>query len=123
MLSIRRFGHPSKVQLPRTEAATPEPEPDAMVMQESRVVEFPYAGVIRNALMPPETVMLVAVQEELAPVVDEPEFGVPSPMMVIPMPLGTVSPVLQVQEPDGILITSPLTALCVGPLMTAFTSV
>jgi len=42
--------------------------------------------------------------------------------MVIPMPLGTVMPELQGQEPEGIWITSPSMAVCVGPLMTALTS-
>src|SRR6266568_5603029 len=47
----------------------------------------------------------------------------PAPMMLIPMPEGTTMPVVQVQVPAGMLIVSPSTAVCVGPLMTAFTSV
>jgi hypothetical protein len=42
--------------------------------------------------------------------------------MVMPMPLGTVTPVVQVHVPEGRLIVSPLTAVCVGPLITAFTA-
>jgi hypothetical protein len=120
---MRRLGQPLKAQVPNIEAAMPEPEPEDICIQEIRVVAFPYAGVGRNAVMPSDTVMLVAVQEELAPVVEEPELAVPLPMMVIPMLLGNVIPLVQVQVPDGILIKSPLTAACVGPLMTAFTSI
>ena len=49
-------------------------------------------------------------------------FGDPDPMMLMPMPAGMTIPVCQVQEPEGISIVSPSTALCVGPLITAFTS-
>jgi hypothetical protein len=76
------------------------------------------AGVVAG----PVIVMAVALHEELAPVVLAVEFGVPLPMMVIPIPLGTVIPDVHVQDPAGMLIVSPLTALCVGPLMTAFTA-
>jgi|SRR6516162_4460739 hypothetical protein len=47
---------------------------------------------------------------------------VPAPMIVIPIPAGTLMPEAQVHEPAGILITSPSTAVCVGPFITAFTS-
>jgi hypothetical protein len=43
--------------------------------------------------------------------------------MVIPMPLGTVIPEVQVHDPAGMMIVSPSTAVCIGPLMTAFTSI
>src|SRR6202035_680425 len=46
----------------------------------------------------------------------------PAPMMEMPIPLGTVIPLVQVQEPAGILMVSPLTAVCLGPLIIAFTS-
>jgi hypothetical protein len=36
--------------------------------------------------------------------------------------LGTVMPEVHVHDPAGILIVSPLTAVRVRPLMTAFTS-
>lgn len=62
------------------------------------------------------------LHEALAPVVVGVEFGVPFPIMVIPTPLGTLIPEVQVQEPGGMLMVSPLTAVCVGPLMMAFTS-
>src|SRR5689334_25339494 len=107
ILSSRRFGHPLEVQVPSIEAAMPEPEPDAMTMQERRVVEFPYIGVARKAVMPLDTVMLVCVQEELAPVAAGPDWGVPVPIIVMPMWLGTVIPVVdQVQVPLGMLMTS-----------------
>ncbi len=47
-------------------------------------------------------------------------FGDPLPMSVIPTVI--VTPEVQVQVPAGIWMTSPATAVCVGPLMTAFTS-
>src|SRR6267378_4085703 len=46
----------------------------------------------------------------------------PAPIMEMPIPLGTVMPLVQVHEPAGMLIVSPLTAVCVGPLMMAFTA-
>src|ERR1700733_6769170 len=49
-------------------------------------------------------------------------FGEPEPITLMPMPFGIATPTFQVQEPAGILIVSPSTALCVGPLITAFTS-
>src|SRR5262249_7397738 len=42
--------------------------------------------------------------------------------MVMPIPLGTVMPPVHVHDPEGIWIVSPSTAVCVGPLMTALTS-
>jgi len=101
----------------------PELVPDAMTMQESRVVEFPNVGVARKAVTPLAKVMLVCVQAELAPVLLAPDWGVPLPIIVMPIWLGTIMPALdQVQAPLGMLMTSPSTAVCVGPLMTAFTS-
>lgn len=101
MLSTRRFGQPLDVHLPRTLKATPEPLPEAMFMQESRVVEFPYSGSKVKSVTPPVTVIDVLVQDEDAPVVPEPDCGVPVPVIVIPMPEGTVIPLDQVQEPEG----------------------
>jgi hypothetical protein len=49
-------------------------------------------------------------------------FGVPLPMIEIPIPARTVTPVVQVQDPAGMMIVSPSTATWVGPLMTLFTS-
>jgi hypothetical protein len=75
-----------------------------------------------NPLIPPEIVMVVPLHEELAPVVEGVEFGVPAPTIEIPMLPGTVIPVVQVHDPEGILIMSPSTAVCVGPLMIALTA-
>jgi len=75
-----------------------------------------------NPLIPPEIVMVVPLHEELAPVVEAAELGVPAPTIEIPMLLGTVIPVVQVHDPAGILIVSPSTAVCVGPLITALTA-
>jgi len=66
--------------------------------------------------------MTVLLHDALAVFVLGVEFGVPAPIMVMPIPLGTEIPFVQVQEPAGILMMSPLPAVCVGPLMTAFTS-
>lgn len=87
----------------------PEPEPDEMTMQERRLVEFPYEGVIRNAVVPLLTTIVVPLQDEDAPVVLAPELGVPEPAMVIPMLL-TVTPEVQVQLPEGMLTVSPSAA-------------
>jgi hypothetical protein len=85
-----------------------------MFMQESRIVALPYVGVAWKAVMPPVRVIVVPLeQDELAPVVEEVELGVPLPRIATPMPLGTVRPLVQVQEPEGILIMSPFTAVCV----------
>jgi hypothetical protein len=58
-----------------------------------------------------------------APLVPPPVLGVPVPVMSIPTP-EIVIPEVQAQgEPVvGMIIVSPFTAVCVGPLMTAFTS-
>jgi hypothetical protein len=66
--------------------------------------------------------MTVLEQDELAPVVAGVLFGEPLPIIVIPMPPGTVIPPVHVQVPAGMFMVSPSTAVCVGPLMTAFTS-
>jgi hypothetical protein len=99
------------------------PVPGSMLIQEIREVELPNVGLIRKIAFPPAlSVIVVAVQDAEAPVVLGVLFGVPLPMIVIPIPLGTVIPAVQVHVPAGILIVSPLTAVCVGPLITAFTS-
>ena len=61
------------------------------------------------------TVLRVPDPKVLGPV-----FGVPLPVSVIPTEME--SPLVQVQVPAGMIIVSPATAVCVGPLMTAFTS-
>lgn len=66
-------------------------------------------------------VIAVAVHEESEPNVDGLDDGVPLPLIVIPTLL-IVTPEDHVQEPEGIWITSPSTAVCVGPLITAFTA-
>src|ERR1700733_5806688 len=104
------------------ETPMPDPEPEAMTIQERRLVELPKAGAIRKAIMPLVTVIVVSLaQDEEAPTVVGSELGVPFPVMVIPMPLGTLMPEAQVQFPEGMLMVSPSLAVCVGPLMTAFT--
>jgi hypothetical protein len=71
--------------------------------QDKRVVEFPYSGEKESMLLE-ETAQLiiVPVHEELAAVVLAVLFGAPVPTMVIPIWLGTVMPVVQLQEPAGI---------------------
>jgi hypothetical protein len=64
----------------------------------------------------------VALHEALAPVVVGVEFGVPLPIIVIPILLGTVIPLCHVQRPAGIWMVSPFTAVWSGPLITALTS-
>src|SRR5882672_7304145 len=56
-----------------------------------------------------------------APLVPAPVFGVPDPTIVIPLP-AMVMPEVIVQVPAGMTMTFPSMAVCVGPLMTAFTS-
>jgi hypothetical protein len=56
-----------------------------------------------------------------APTVPPPVLGVPVPVMSIPTP-EIVIPVVHVHDPGGMMIVSPFTAVCVGPLMTALTS-
>jgi hypothetical protein len=93
-------------------------------MQEMRIVEPPYFGLklIRKVVEPALSMISVAVQELDAPVLLASDCGVPEPMRVNPTPLLGTKLELHVQVPEGILIVSPLTTLCVGPLMTAFTS-
>jgi hypothetical protein len=55
-----------------------------------------------------------------APKVPGPVFGVPIPVSVIPTEID--NPLVQVQVPAGMMIVSPATAVCVGPVMTALTS-
>jgi hypothetical protein len=68
------------------------------------------------------SVITVAVQDESGRYVDVLLDGLPLPMMEIPIPLRTIIPLVQVQDPTGMMMVSPLTAVCVGPFMTAFTS-
>ena len=92
-------------------------------MQEMRVSDELAVGCSRN-MLPPDvrlSVIAVAAQDEDAPMVLAALPGVPLPMMLMPMPLGTVTPLVQVHAPAGTLIVSPSTAVWVGPLMTAFT--
>src|SRR6266478_4139286 len=76
---------------------------------------------LKSGVAPPPILSVMTVVLVPAPKVPAPTFGVPAPMMEMPTP-EILMPEVQVQEPDGILIVSPLTALCVGPLITAFTS-
>ena len=58
-----------------------------------------------------------------APTVPPPVLGVPVPVMSIPTPEIVIPEVHVHGEPVvGMMIVSPFTAVCVGPLMTAFTS-
>ena len=124
-LSSLKFGHPLDVQVPLI--CTGEDlgvlPLGAISMQERRMVAFPYTGEKENkAPLLMLSVICVAVQDESGRNADGLPEGVPVPMIVIPMPPGTTMPLVQMQVPDGITIVSPLTALCVEPLMTAFTS-
>ena len=121
-LSTRRFGQPPVVQVPMMTKTMPVVPPGCISMQDILEVLFPTWGLIVKALTPPFIVMFVAVQEAEAVKVAAVELGVPEPMIVIPMLLGTTIPLAQVQDPDGILMMSPSTAVCVGPLMIALTS-
>jgi hypothetical protein len=86
-------------------------------------VEFPYLGlIVRSDPLLNWSVITVAVQDESGRYVDVLLDGLPLPMMEIPIPLRTVIPLVQVQDPAGIIMMSPSTAVCVRPLMTAFTS-
>lgn len=76
---------------------------------------------LKSAEAPLGIVDAMLVELVPAPLVEGPVFGVPDPMMEMPTP-EIVIPELHEQEPAGIMIVSPLTAVCVGPLMTAFTS-
>jgi hypothetical protein len=128
-LSIRKLGQVDELHVPCTATGevmelVPIPLCATIFMHEMRDSELPEVGCSKN-MLPPEvrsSVMTVAVQDEDAPVVLAPLCGVPVPLMVMPMPLGTVTPVVQVHVPEGRLIVSPLTAVCVGPLITAFTA-
>jgi hypothetical protein len=78
-------------------------------MPETRDRELPYWGLITIMELPVKLTVIVVLPD-------------PAPMMEMPILLGTVTPLVQVQEPDGMLMMSPSTAACVGPLMTAFTA-
>ena len=129
ILSMRRFGHPLDVQVPITWIGLDE-FPFAPLgtnfMQEIRVVAAPKTGVKENigafAVGVAVYVISVALQEELAPLVDGLESGAPLPIIVIPILLGTAIPVAHVQRPGGSWMVSPLTAVWSGPLITALTS-
>ena len=99
-------------------------------MQDSRVVEFPYSGATTKAVKVPDRVRVVPLpQEAEAPVVEPSEFGVPFPLIVMPIFDGTLMPEFHVQEPAGMTMMSPSTAVCPPPthvppvlLMHSFTS-
>src|ERR1700740_1146807 len=76
---------------------------------------------LKSGVTPPPILSVMTVVLVPAPKVPVPVFGVPAPMTEMPTP-EILTPEVQVQDPDGILIVSPFTALCVGPLMTALTS-
>jgi hypothetical protein len=69
----------------------------------------------RNRKICPPLVMLcvivVSVHEAAAPKVLGELFGVPLPLIVMPILAGMVMPEVHVQEPAGIWITSPSTAV------------
>ena len=90
-------------------------------MHEIRDVELPYCGDILKATAPFNVSVVPLAQEDEGAEVLEPEFGVPLPVIVMPICDGTTIPVVQVHVPAGMLIVSPSTATCVGPLMTALT--
>jgi hypothetical protein len=73
-------------------------------MHEIRDVESPYRGFVSNIYARPGrlSIRAVFVQDELAPVVLAPLFGVPDPMIVIPIFDGTTTPFVQVHDPAGI---------------------
>jgi hypothetical protein len=123
MLSSRRFGQVEEVQLPQ--AVMGGPTELAFVvrifMQEMRDRDVLVPGDSVKRWFTLFTVIAVCVHEADAPVVDGVELGVPVPLIVMPLP-ETEIPLVHVHDPAGIMITSPLPAVCVGPLMTAFTS-
>jgi hypothetical protein len=122
MLSRRNDGQPDEVQVPCTRNPVAAPVPPYLIcIHESREREFPYVGENRKGFTL-FTVIVVALHDAEAPVVEAVLFGVPLPLIVMAMLWGTVMPLVHVQEPEGIWIVSPSTAVCVGPLMTAFTS-
>jgi hypothetical protein len=92
-------------------------------IQEILIKGAPYAGVaLKNCPLPTRT---VCWQVELAPGSPGVLFGVPVPVIVMASPLRTVIAEVHCELPPehaGIMIVSPFTAVCVGPLMTAFTS-
>src|ERR1700690_4097000 len=99
-------------------------------MQDRRVVEFPYCGEKEKAVKLPASVIVVfAAQEADGAVVVASEFGVPFPVMVMPMFDGTTMPEDHAHVPAGMLMISPSTAVCEPPthvpplaLIQAFTS-
>jgi hypothetical protein len=95
-----------------------------MSIHDTRIREFPNAGnkLIMEVAEPALSIISVAVQEVEAPVVLGPELGVPEPISVKPTLLGAVRIEVHVHVPEGMLIVSPFTTVCVGPLMTALTS-
>ena len=95
----------------------------SMSMQDRRVVELPNCGenAIRNVDDPALSTITVAWQEAAAPVLPDPGLGVPEPISVKPTLLGGMRFEVHMQVPAGMLITSPSTTVCVGPLITALT--
>ena len=68
-----------------------------------RDVELPYVGLIENIEpLLRASASLVAAHEESGAYVAVLLAGVPEPVMVMPMPLRTVIPLVQVQKPAGI---------------------
>ena len=94
----------------------PAPVAGRKLIDEIRERLFPKVGFIAN---PPCVIEVPIVP---APKVFGDAFGVPLPMIDIPIPLRTLMTLVQVQEPAGMMIVSPSTATCVGPLMTLLTS-
>src|SRR5262249_21244528 len=92
-----------------------------ILRQEKRVRDAVGPGLATKAWFATLLTIVVWVQDAEGPKVLAVEFEVPVPRIEMPIPAGIVTEVVQVHVPAGIFITSPLTATCVGPLMTAFT--
>lgn len=74
----------------------------------------------KKGLLPVSIRVVFAVP---GPTVPPPELGVPVPVMSMPTPVMAMpEDQLQGEPVVGMMILSPSTAVCVGPLITAFTS-
>jgi hypothetical protein len=87
----------------------------SMSMQEIRIVAVSEEGenCIKRFEVPALSVMTVPVeQDDDAPLVLEPEFGVPEPISVKLMPDGATRFDVHVALPEGMFTVSPLTTVC-----------
>jgi Mn2+/Fe2+ NRAMP family transporter len=89
-----------------------------IIMQDNLIVELPKVGANPNILYAVDAVYVIEVclQDADASIISGVLLGVPVPVIVIPLLLGTEIPPVQVQEPAGIIIVSPSAATCTGPL-------